>query len=93
MCVCALKLALPRQVFLLRGNHETGTISKCYGFQTEVKQKYSFTLRSSAAVGPQQALAGNPVSTGKAADNGFQAKSFVAEQLIQHCKGASCTSR
>jgi hypothetical protein len=88
LCVCALKRALPQQVFLLRGNHETGTISKCYGFQTEVKRKYSASLHSDTAAGSctHQILA----SETESGHNKSHAKTVFADQLIQHSKGVSC---
>ncbi len=42
----ALKLAFPRSVYLLRGNHETSSCTLGYGFKGEVDRKYS------PAVGP-----------------------------------------
>jgi serine/threonine-protein phosphatase 5 len=37
----ALKMLYPGHVFLNRGNHETMTMNKVYGFEGEVKAKYS----------------------------------------------------
>ncbi len=36
----ALKINLPNSIFLLRGNHETRTMTKEYGFYNEILQKY-----------------------------------------------------
>ena len=38
--LCCWKLALPGQVFLLRGNHESATCSIMYGFKGELEAKY-----------------------------------------------------
>eukprot|EP01105_Mastigella_eilhardi_P008675 TRINITY_DN2097_c0_g2_i1.p1 TRINITY_DN2097_c0_g2~~TRINITY_DN2097_c0_g2_i1.p1 ORF type:complete len:529 (+),score=138.16 TRINITY_DN2097_c0_g2_i1:39-1589(+) len=40
----ALKAAMPTAVHLARGNHETLTMNKLYGFEGEVKAKYSDSL-------------------------------------------------
>jgi serine/threonine-protein phosphatase PP1 catalytic subunit len=37
----ALKLAFPRNMYLLRGNHECHEITKLYGFHEECKERYS----------------------------------------------------
>ena len=49
--LAAWKLALPRSVLLLRGNHESTTCTKMYGFHAELQAKYgskpsAVTLRS-----------------------------------------------
>lgn len=36
----ALKVALPSRVTLLRGNHESSTCTRLYGFKTELFRKY-----------------------------------------------------
>jgi hypothetical protein len=41
MLLLALKLLNPWQVFLLRGNHESSTCTRFYGFKGEVDAKYS----------------------------------------------------
>ena len=38
--LAALKLAAPRHVTLLRGNHESSTCTQLYGFRTELSRKY-----------------------------------------------------
>lgn len=38
--LCCFKLALPRHVFMLRGNHETATCAIMYGFKGELEAKY-----------------------------------------------------
>eukprot|EP00884_Botryococcus_braunii_P002414 jgi/Botrbrau1/12173/Bobra.0186s0081.1 len=48
LLVAAWKLALPDRVFVLRGNHETATCSKLYGFHAELVAK--FGPRGCAAV-------------------------------------------
>ncbi|XP_066437589.1 serine/threonine-protein phosphatase 5 [Eleutherodactylus coqui] len=39
--LCGFKLLYPVQFHLLRGNHETDTMNQMYGFEGEVKAKYS----------------------------------------------------
>lgn len=41
MLLLTLKLINPGQVFLLRGNHESSTCTRFYGFKGEVDAKYS----------------------------------------------------
>jgi hypothetical protein len=36
----ALKCIVPHQVVLLRGNHETASLTRTYGFYDEVQRKY-----------------------------------------------------
>ncbi len=38
--LAAWKLALPRSVLLLRGNHESTTCTKMYGFHAELQAKF-----------------------------------------------------
>ena len=40
MAFASLKLAFPNRVFMLRGNHESKTCTRYYGFEDEVKAKY-----------------------------------------------------
>ena len=40
LTLAALKLALPSQVCLLRGNHECEALASVYGFQKELEHKY-----------------------------------------------------
>lgn len=40
LTLAALKLAIPAQVFLLRGNHECEALASVYGFQKELEHKY-----------------------------------------------------
>lgn len=46
-CFCllaCLKIKYPANVFLLRGNHESGPISRIYGFHDEVKRRFNVKL-------------------------------------------------
>jgi hypothetical protein len=59
--LCCLKCALPCCVYLLRGNHESSTCTKYYGYSQEIRAKYEkqqakvgysgvmFSLRSSCS--------------------------------------------
>lgn len=40
----AIKLACPKGLFMLRGNHETKNMNKIYGFEGEVHHKYDSTV-------------------------------------------------
>ena len=40
----ALKYKFPNHIYLLRGNHETQSISRCYGFLRECTEKYMTLL-------------------------------------------------
>ncbi len=42
-----LKIANPNRVFLVRGNHEDGSINGMYGFETEVKTKFKQLTKQS----------------------------------------------
>uniref|UniRef100_A0A1I7UF77 Serine/threonine-protein phosphatase n=1 Tax=Caenorhabditis tropicalis TaxID=1561998 RepID=A0A1I7UF77_9PELO len=44
----ALKLAVPRKVHLLRGNHELKAINKNYGFYAELKARFRFMSADTA---------------------------------------------
>lgn len=48
LLLAAWKLALPDRVLLLRGNHETATCSKLYGFYAELGAKLGVRVRPSA---------------------------------------------
>jgi serine/threonine-protein phosphatase 5 len=41
LTLLCFKLLYPDAVFLSRGNHETDSMNKVYGFEGEVKAKYS----------------------------------------------------
>ncbi|GAX74026.1 hypothetical protein CEUSTIGMA_g1476.t1 [Chlamydomonas eustigma] len=41
LLLLALKLTFPKQVFLLRGNHESSTCTRWYGFKGEVDAKFT----------------------------------------------------
>lgn len=38
--VLALQIQFPRQIFLLRGNHEIKSVNKAYGFYSDLRQRY-----------------------------------------------------
>jgi serine/threonine-protein phosphatase PP1 catalytic subunit len=45
MCMlCSYKVKHPEKVFLLRGNHECGPISRIYGFYDEVKRRFNVKM-------------------------------------------------
>ncbi len=46
MTLLLLKIAYPKQVVLVRGNHEDSMVAKVYGFSEELKQKYSLADRA-----------------------------------------------
>ncbi|VDL75376.1 unnamed protein product [Nippostrongylus brasiliensis] len=39
--VLALQIRFPRQVFLLRGNHEIKSVNRTYGFYSDLRLRYS----------------------------------------------------
>jgi len=59
-----LKLALPRYVYLLRGNHESSTCTQYYGFKGEVEAKYFGAVQKQlqAQQQQQQQQAGAPAA-------------------------------
>ena len=44
MLLLCYKILCPDKVFLLRGNHECGPISRIYGFYDEVKRRFNVKL-------------------------------------------------
>lgn len=42
--LAALKVKFPQHIFLLRGNHETESLTQCYGFHDEMLAKYNEEL-------------------------------------------------
>mmetsp|Transcript_41342 Transcript_41342/g.119731 ORF Transcript_41342/g.119731 Transcript_41342/m.119731 type:complete len:754 (+) Transcript_41342:173-2434(+) len=46
MILLLLKIAYPKQVILVRGNHEDSMVAKVYGFWEELKQKYALGDRA-----------------------------------------------
>ena len=46
-CFCLLacyKVKYPDRIFMLRGNHESGPISRIYGFYDEVRRRFNVKL-------------------------------------------------
>jgi serine/threonine-protein phosphatase 5 len=41
----AFKVLYPNHLFLARGNHESRSMNKMYGFEGEVKAKYPFVVQ------------------------------------------------
>lgn len=44
LTLLAWKVALPKHMFMARGNHESKSLNKLYGFEDEVKKKYDVKL-------------------------------------------------
>jgi serine/threonine-protein phosphatase PP1 catalytic subunit len=44
LLLSCFKVKYPDQIYLLRGNHESGPISRIYGFHDEVRRKYSVKM-------------------------------------------------
>lgn len=40
MLLCALKLKYPQNIYLIRGNHESGNVTSYYGFRDEILVKF-----------------------------------------------------
>jgi hypothetical protein len=55
LTLLALKCLLPDSLHLTRGNHESKTMNKMYGFEGEVKHKYSEQARACTRRGTSHA--------------------------------------
>ena len=44
LLLAALKVKFPQHIFLLRGNHESESLTQCYGFHQEMLSKYDETV-------------------------------------------------
>lgn len=81
----AWKLALPSSLLLLRGNHESTTCTKMYGFHSELRGKYgakSFQVRHPAAAARARRSSVRQLDTGPClCTNGAVCAAMKAAQM------------
>jgi len=87
-----LKLANPRNVYLLRGNHEDSMVASVYGFRDEIRRKYGDTATTEIWGSIAESFAALPLAlrtkTALVVHGGIPSADFNLDELVKFPKHA-----